>query len=493
MELKLDRKSPTPLHLQIAQRLRELILKGTIPEGGRLPPTRRLARELGVNRSTVVQAYNRLWAEGLIEGHVGRGTVVRRAAGAEEAPVSPLPWRMLLTAQAEAVDLEIQEMMRLFAREDLISLAAGLPAPELYPLEQATEIANQVLAREGDMLLRWCAIEGYPPLRRLLAEQMGLSPSEILITTGSQQGLYLLARALLAPGDFVVVEAPTYLGALQVFRAAGARLIGVPLDGGGMDVEMLENMLARTPPKLIYTLPTFQNPAGATMGLKRRRRLLELAYRYRVPLIEDDPYSLLRYEGEALPPLKTLDTHGYVIYLSTFSKVLFPGLRVGWLAAPQRVIEHLSQMKQMIDMFTNSLAQAVVYQFCQRGFLESHLERVREEYRQRRDIMVEALRHHCPKVEFAEPEGGYFIWCRLERGLTARELLREALRERVSFLTGELFYPDGRGGEEIRLTFTSQPPDAIAEGIKRLGRALRRLKREAVEEATEETSVKPIV
>ncbi|MFQ6116946.1 MAG: PLP-dependent aminotransferase family protein, partial [Candidatus Bipolaricaulia bacterium] len=346
---------------------------------------------------------------------------------------------------------------------------------------------------EGDMLLRWCAIEGYLPLRRLLAAQMGLSPSEILITTGSQQGLYLLARALLAPGDFVVVEAPTYLGALQVFRAAGARLIGVPVDEEGMDLRMLENVLSRTPPKFIYTLPTFQNPAGATLGLKRRRRLLELAYRYRVPIVEDDPYSLLRYEGEALPPLKTLDTHGYVIYLSTFSKVLFPGLRVGWLAAPQRVIEHLSRMKQMIDIFTNSLAQAVIYQFRRRGLLEGHLELVRKEYRRRLDAMVEALKSHCPKIEFAVPEGGYFIWCRLERGVTARELLREALRERVSFLTGELFYPDGRGQEEIRLTFTSQPPDVIAEGIRRLGRAMRRLKREAVEEATEGTSVRPIV
>jgi len=492
MELKLDRKSPTPLHLQIAHQIRELILKGTIPEGGRLPPTRKLAQELGVNRSTVVQAYRRLWSEGLIEGHVGRGTVVRRAARAVEAPVAPLPWEMLLTPQPEAVELEIRELMRLFSREDLISLAAGLPAPDLYPLEEIAEISAEVLAREGAALLQRCAVEGHLPLRQLLAERMGLSPSEVLVLSGSQQGLYLLAEALIAPGDFVVVEAPTYLGALQVFRTAGARLIGVPVDEEGMDLRMLESVLSRTQPKFIYTLPTFQNPAGTTMVLERRRRLLELAYRYRVPLIEDDPYSLLRYEGEALPPLKALDTHGYVIYLSTFSKVLFPGLRVGWLAAPKRVVEHLAALKRMVDLFTNASAQATIAEFCCRGLLERHLGRVRGEYRRRRDAMVEALKEHCPKVEFAVPEGGYFIWCRLPRGIAARGLLQEALRERVSFLSGELFYPDGRGQEEIRLTFTSQPPATIAEGIRRLSQALRRLKRKRVEEA-EETLLKPIV
>jgi len=491
MDLKVDRKSPTPLHLQIAHHLRELILKGVIPAGGQLPPTRKFARELGVNRSTVVQAYHKLWSEGLIEGHVGRGTTVRHNPEAE-APVSPLPWEMLLAPQPEAVELEIRELMRLFSREDLISLAAGLPSPDLYPLEEVAEIAGEVLADEGTTLLQRCAVEGYLPLRRLLAERMGLSPRETLILSGSQQGLYLLAQALITPGDFVVVEAPTYLGALQVFRAAGARLIGVPVDEHGMDMTMLENVLARTQPKFIYTLPTFQNPAGITMVTERRQRLLDLAYRYRTPVIEDDPYSLLRYEGEALPPLANLDTHGYVIYLSTFSKILFPGLRIGWLAAPQRVVEHLATLKRMIDLFTNAPAQAVIAEFCRRGLLERHLEGVRDEYRQRRDTMVGALKDHCPKIEFAVPEGGYFIWCRLPRGIAARELLREAFRERVSFLTGELFYPDGRGQEEIRLTFTHQPPATITEGIRRLGQALRRLKRNRVEKA-EEALLKPIV
>jgi DNA-binding transcriptional MocR family regulator len=333
-------------------------------------------------------------------------------------------------------------------------------------------------------------------LRRLLGERLGVPSGEILILSGSQQGLYLLAKALITPGDFVIVETPTYLGALQVFRAARARLIGIPLDEEGMDLQMLESVLARTQPKFAYTLPTFQNPSGATMSLERRRRLLELAYRYRVPIVEDDPYSLLRYEGETLPALKALDTHGYVIYLSTFSKILFPGLRVGWLAAPPRVTDRLAPMKQLMDLFSNGPAQAVIYEFCRRGLLERHLERVREEYRRRRAAMVVALERYCPKLEFNEPQGGYFIWCRLPRGIAARQLLREALRERVSFLTGEIFYPDGRGQEQLRLTFTSQPPAALEEGVKRLGAALRNLMRRAAKaaEAKEaEKAVKPIV
>jgi len=188
-----------------------------------------------------------------------------------------------------------------------------------------------------------------------------------------------------------------------------------------------------------------------------------------------------------------LDTHNYVIHLSTFSKVLFPGLRVGWLAAPRRVVEHLAALKRTIDLFTNAPAQATIAEFCRRGLFERHLERVRGEYRRRRDAMVEALKEHCPKVEFTVPEGGYFIWCRLPRGIAARKLLQEALRERVSFLSGELFYPDGRGGEEIRLTFASHSSDVIAEGIRRLSRALGQLKREGVEEAEGEALLEPIV
>ena len=494
MQIILDRKSRTPLHLQIAHRIKELILKGAIPEGGRLSPTRKLARTLGVNRSTVVQAYENLWSEGLVESHVGRGTTVRSAEQGRSIPVSSPPWGMLFAPRAESLDVELRETSRLFDRDGLISLAAGLPGPDLYPVDSITQITRDVLTEEGRTLLQWCSLQGYAPLRRLLAEQVGTSPGEIMILTGSTQGLYLTARAFVEPGDFVVVEAPTYLGAIQAFRAAGARIIGIPAGEEGMDLEMLENSLSRAQPKFIYTLPTFQNPTGVTLSLDRRRQLLDLAYRYRIPVVEDDPYRELRYEGETLPTLKDLDTHDYVIHLSTFTKTLFPGLRVGWLAAPKRVVDQLVPAKHLLDIFTNSLAQAVIYRYLDQGLLQDHLKTVCREYHLRRDAAARALRRHCPDLSFTLPQGGYYIWCRLPRNFAAKELLREGLREGISFLSGEVFYPDGRGQDHIRLTFTSQKPEVLTAAIKKLGLAIRRLKKRSVEKRVQmEAPASPLV
>lgn len=496
MQLDLDRRSPTPLHLQIAQQIRLMILQGELAEGSRLPPTRKLAEILGVNRSTVVQAYNKLWAEGLIESHVGRGTVVRRVEAAVEFPVSSLSWQTLLATRFEAVESGIRELMKLFAEDEVISFAAGLPASEHYPLEEFNELFYELLTQQGRLILGRCAVEGHPGLREWIAKELagGISPNEILILSGSQQGLYLLTQALLEPGDTIVVEAPTYMGALSAFRAVGARLIGVPVDEKGMNVAVLERVLARTRPKFIYTVPTFQNPSGATLSLERRRKVLELAYRYHVPVVEDDPYSLLRYEGEALPSLKVLDAHGYVIHLSTFSKLLFPGLRVGWLAAPKGVIEKLAPLKRVMDLFTNAPGQAVLYEFCRRGLLSCHLEGVREEYRRGRNVMAKALTEQLPKLRWQLPEGGFFIWSRLPRGVSGRALLREATREGVTFLPGEFFFADGQGQEWVRLTFVSQPPELIEEGMRRLARAVRRVMRRKQQEVQEKTAAtRPIV
>jgi DNA-binding transcriptional MocR family regulator len=497
MKIQLDRGSPTPIYLQIVQRLREQILGGMFPEGGRLPPSRKLAETLGINRSTVVQAYNVLWSEGLVESRVGRGTVVRPPADVEpdETPISPPPWRMLFVPEPETVEQEVRGLLELFSHENVISLAAGLPPPELYPMEEIERVTRDVLAREGRALLQWCPVEGYLPLRKLVADRMpGLSPREVLILTGSTQGLFLLARTLIEPGDSVIVEAPTYLGALKAFQSVGARLVGVPVDEKGANMKMLGNVLARTNPKFIYTIPEFQNPTGTSMSLDRRRALLDLAYRYRIPVVEDDPYSPLRYDADPLPSLKDLDTRGHVIHLSTYSKILCPGLRVGWLAAQKPVIERLTATKYLLDILTNTLSQAMVFELSRLGLLEEHMERMRREYRKRRDAMIAALERHCPDLSFIRPEGGYFIWCRLPKGLSAKELLKEALGRGVSFLIGEIFYPDGRGQDRIRLTFTSQPPSAIEEGVRALGEALRHLEIEGAREAVEEeTVIRPIV
>jgi 2-aminoadipate transaminase len=495
MDLELDRTSKVPLHRQIAKQLSERIISGGLPHGAQLPPTRGLAQSLGVARSTVVQAYNRLWSDGFIKGHVGQGTVVQGPDGGRRGLSESLAWTSLLVPSRDNVSGETKELMRLLADDNLISLAGGLPGTDFYPLAEIRSISDAVFDSEGGDLLRWCPIDGYPLLKALLAQEMpDVSPHEVLILSGSQQGLSLLARALIEPGDSVVVEEPSFLGALQVFREAGARLIGIPVDADGIEMRMLEDVLARRRPKFIYTLPTFQNPAGVTMPLERRERLLELAYRHGVAVIEDDPYSLLRYEGDSLASLKALDTRGHVIYLSTFSKVLFPGFRIGWMMAPQPVIERVVALKQMADLFTNSVSQAVLHRFCEQGLLAEHLERVRDAYRKRRDVMARALERHCPDVRFTVPQGGYYLWCRLPEGVTARGLLREALKLGVAFLNGDVFFPDRRGEDWMRLNFTSQTPKAIREGVKRLGVAIETVRREEGTGTPDaETCTRPIV
>ncbi|MFH1277859.1 MAG: PLP-dependent aminotransferase family protein [Candidatus Eisenbacteria bacterium] len=496
MNLDLERGSPTPLHLQIARGLRERILRGAIPAGARLPASRKMAEALGVNRSTVVQAYQTLWSEGLTEGFVGRGTVVRPSVAAAGAPVPSPPWGALFAAGREQADGEVRDLVRLLAREDVISLAAGLPAPDLFPMDELADIARAVLEGGGRSLLYWCDTLGYEPLRKALADRFtNTAPGEVMILSGSSQGIFLVARALIEPGDTVAVGSPTYLGAIQAFRGAGARLAAVPVNHGGMDLDILESVLSRTPPKFIYTVPTFQNPTGSTMPLESRRRLLDLAYRYGVPIVEDDPYTPLRYEGNPVPTLKELDTQGFVIHLSSFSKILFPGLRVGWMAAPKRVIDAITPAKYLQDLFTNSHAQAVVYEFCRRGLLDRHLEKVRREYGRRRDRMANSLGRHCPRFEFTIPEGGYFLWCRLPRGIGARELLRESLRKKVSFITGEIFCPDGQGRDRIRLNFASHGLETIEEGVRRLGAASRSIQKRGVRKPapSEEAPASPIV
>jgi 2-aminoadipate transaminase len=345
MLVELDRESDLPLYLQISNQIRERIHTGDLPVGSKLPPERRLAAMLGVNRTTIVTAYRELAADGLVEGHVGRGTVV-----ADPDPDSgqsqhnqQIPWNQLFTSTTEVMnDPLLRDTTMISSRPDVISLATGIPSPELYPIELIRGLLDEALHTAGQALLQHCPTEGYGPLRRALGQWMAgdnrpVDPENVLVVAGSQQGLYLLARTLLDPDDLVVIESPSYLGALQVFRAAGARLLPIPVDSAGMRVGLLEDLLARRRPKLIYTLPSFQNPSGGTMSLDRRRRLLDLAERYRIPIIEDDPYSVLRYEGPPLPSLLEMDQRGVVIHLSTLSKILFPGFRIGWVAGPQQV------------------------------------------------------------------------------------------------------------------------------------------------------------
>jgi DNA-binding transcriptional MocR family regulator len=387
----------------------------------------------------------------------------------------------------------LRDAMTVSARPDVIRLATGTPSPELYPIDDIRAMLDEALDNVGQTLLQHNPTEGYPPLREELARWMernataagaplSVDPSHVVVVAGSQQGLYLLARTLIEPGDLVAVESPTYLGAAQVFRAAGARLLPIPIDQDGMQVDLLQEILPRRRPKLIYTLPTFQNPSGTVMSMGRRLRLLDLAARYQIPVVEDDPYGALRYDGRPLPTLAAIDRaegRANVIYLSTVSKMLFPGFRIGWVSAPKAVAERLTLMKQLVDLDTNALAQWAVWAFFARGLLDRHLEHMNHVYPLRRDRMLAALQRSCGDLlSTSRPQGGIYLWCRLNDGIRARDLLPEAAREGVIFAPGESFHVDaasGRGRFDIRLNFTLPTEPEIDEGVHRLSLALRRL------------------
>src|SRR5450759_4168562 len=386
--IQLERDSNTPLYQHICEKIREAILSGQLAEGTRLPTERALASALGVNRTTVMNAYNQLASDGLVEGHVGRGTLVKRNHFNyldDNFDADGTSWIYgLPTKESEIVGPDARLLSELASiRDDVISLAAGTPATNLLPAEMLNTIFADSLVRSRQSALGYCPVEGLLSLRRSIAARMrkrgvAVDTQQILILSGSTQGIGLVGRFLLNPGDEVVVEVPTYLGAIPTFRALNARVIGVPTDNEGMRVDLLESILARHRPRLIYTQPTFQNPTGAVMSQERRRRLLLLARRYQTPILEDDPYGEIYFEGKQPQPLKALDSSGQVIYLSTYSKTLAPGLRVAWLAAPEPMIERLSLHKQIFDLNTNALGQWAVAEILQRdNLMDNHLSMLR--------------------------------------------------------------------------------------------------------------------
>ena len=387
----------------------------------------------------------------------------------------------------------IRELLKLTAQPDLISFAGGLPAPELFPIEEFRAAADTVLSEMGAQALQYSITEGYPPLREMIVRHMArygivVDIDNVLITTGSQEALDLIGKVLINSGDNILVEEPTYLGAIQAFTMYGARYVSVPIDEEGLQTDKLEGAL-RTGPKFMYILPNFQNPAGVTLSLERRRELVALADRYGVPIIEDDPYGQLRFEGEHLKPLVVLDAErlkcenngkygGNAIYLSTFSKTLAPGLRLGWVVAPKDVIHHLVQAKQGTDLHSSSFDQMVAYEVARGGFIDRHVRRIREVYRQRRDVMLAALERAFPDpamgVRWTRPQGGLFLWLTLPESMDAAELLKEAIKDKVAFVPGAAFFPNGGGHNAMRLNFSNAKEEMIEEGIARLGRAIHR-------------------
>lgn len=381
----------------------------------------------------------------------------------------------------------VRELLKLTEKPDIISFAGGLPAPEVFPIEQFREAAQRVLTQTGPQSLQYSMTEGCTSLREMIARHTArygivVQPENILITSGSQQALDLLGKVFVNSGDRIAVERPTYLGALQAWNAYQAQFLGIGIDDEGMRTDELESVL-RSGPKFLYALPNFQNPTGVTMSLQRRTVLIEMADHYGVPIIEDDPYGQLRYEGEHLPSLAVMDARarddkpfsGNVIYLSTFSKILAPGLRLAWVVAPVEVIQKLVQAKQGTDLHTGTFVQMVAYEMARGGFLDKHVLHIRSVYGARRDAILAALAKHMPAgVRWTKPQGGLFIWAILPEHLDAADILREAVEERVAFVPGSPFFDDGSGKNTMRLNFSNATPEKIEEGIARLGKVIRR-------------------
>ena len=400
------------------------------------------------------------------------------------------PWIDRYAQRTKAVKSSaIRELLKLTQRPEVISFAGGLPAPELFPVGRFQEACSKVLATHPTVALQYGPTEGYGPLREFLVAQMsryGIAATvdNVLITSGSQQALDLIAKLLINRGDRILVESPTYLGALQAFNVYGAEYTTVPVDHDGMQTDLLEQAL-RTGPKFMYILPNFQNPAGVTLSRRRREELLLLSNQYGIPIIEDDPYGQLRYEGEHVPPLVVMDRvnverdEGYqlgnVIYLSTFSKLLAPGMRIAWVVAPAEVIARLVQLKQSADLHTSTFAQMVVYEAARDGFLDQHVKVIRALYRERRDAMLQALTDYFPQqVTWTHPAGGLFLWVTLPERTNCERLFRVAVENNVAFVPGDSFYATGDPGAHFRLNFSNAAPDRIREGIRRLATAVER-------------------
>lgn len=375
---------------------------------------------------------------------------------------------------------EIREILKITQREEIISFAGGLPAPELFPVEEMKEIAVKVLEEKGKEALQYSTTEGYKPLRKKIAERMNrkfqtrVNANNILITCGSQQALDFSGKLFLDEGDIVLCESPTYLAAISALKAYGPRFIEVPTDDNGMIIEELERILAtQEGVKLIYVIPDFQNPTGRTWSIERRIDFMRVVKKYEIPVVEDNPYGELRFENEIPPSLKSMDTEGLVIFTGTFSKIFCPGLRLGWIAAEDKIVEKYILIKQGADLCTSVRSQMEVATYMDVYDFEANVQRLVTVYRKRRDMMVEMLEKTLPQgVTFTHPQGGLFLWVELPRHVKAMELLKECLQNNVAFVPGDSFFPNGGVENTLRLNYSNMSEEKIKEGIQRLSQVI---------------------
>jgi 2-aminoadipate transaminase len=491
LPLHLQSESHIPLYVQLRDQLRALVHSGELRSGDRIPASRELALQLGVHRTTVANAYAELESEGLIQGHVGRGTYI---CGTPVRQFTPPPrsngngnggmrWESLF-ADDRAEEGLSRLMPDVPAGE--IAFVTARPSDDFFPVEEFRLCCNAVLRNEGRRIMQLGSTDGYEPLKRVLIEMLrgeGLNVrgEQMLITGGCQQAIDLLCKAFLRPGDAVVLENPGYPGAIAIFSGARVRTLAVGVETDtrrngytGLDVNALESVLMQNRVKFIFITPDFHNPTGTALPVAERRRLLEIAARYQVPVIEDYIYARLRLRGTAVPSLKSIDRTGNVIHIDSFSKIAFPGLRVGWCIGPESVIERLRVVKQSTDLHTDQLSQAALAEFVRRGHLARHLARMKKVYRGRLEALEAALEKNMPEeTTWSRPEGGMSIWVTIPAGLDAGELLIHVRERGVHFVPGRYFYYQNPQPNTLRLGFAGLDEKRITRGVQTLADLLK--------------------
>ncbi len=492
LPLHLQPESHVPLYVQLRDQLRALVHAGDLRPGDRIPASRELATMLGVHRTTVANAYAELESEGLIQGHVGRGTFIQgNGNGLKITPPPPpvlngnggLRWELLF---ADERGEEVLSRLTAHVPEDALSFVMARPAEEFFPVDELQMCVNAVLRREAAQVLNLGPSDGYPPLKEELLEMLrreGITAKDenLLVTDGCQQSLDLISKAFVRPGDTVILENPTYPGAVAIFNGARARCLGVPVrfhaEPGkplGVDLEALEATLAANRVKLVVLTPDFQNPTGTSMPLASRRRVLELATKHQVPVVEDHIYGRLHARDERVPALKQMDRTNVVIHIDSFAKVAFPGLRVGWIVAPAAAIERLRSVKQTTDLHTDQLAQATLAEFLKRGLFTKHVAKMRKVYASRLMALDEALRRYMPEgTRWTRPEGGMCLWLELPPGFDASELLIHVKERGVLFAPGRYFYVQAPLPNSLRLGFAALDEKDITRGVMTLAEMLK--------------------
>lgn len=384
---------------------------------------------------------------------------------------------------------ELGEILKLIEEPDIISFAGGLPASELFPVEEMKKVSVKVLDENGEEALQYSGSQGYLPLRNHIAKRMNekgktnVKAEDILVTSGSQQALDFAGNVFLDEGDIVLCESPSYLGALNAFKGYKPRIMEVPTDKEGMITEGLEKILKENDRvKFIYVIPDFQNPTGITWSLDRRKKFMEVVNKYEIPVIEDNPYGELRYEGEFLPALKSFDTKGLVIYLGTFSKIFCPGYRLGWTCASKDILQKFITCKENSDLQTSTIGQRELSKYIDDYDLDEHVEKIKSTYKKRRDLMLDCMEKEFPEVvSFTHPHGGLFTWVKLPEKLNAQDLMKKCVENKVAYVPGGFFFPEGNKENYFRLNYSSSKEEKIVEGIKRLGDVLKEALNETAE------------